>query len=342
MTKQAEVCPICKSNELKSGLDLFYWRENRLHFSDCAGCGLTFANPMPSDDLISRGNSALVRLYHQGKTFDQEFREARQAYLRGKVLALKLNRWKKRGRFLELGCYQGFFSLGVKDHCDWEVETLEIAPELAQFVEQKLKIRCHNGTLEKTKLTASSYDFILCHDLIEHINEPIEFLERVSSLLKPGARLQIITPNTIQDFAFNRRACAAGTPPTILLNHIMNFSPTSLQIALEKKGLKLKKFYCYGILHALKDFGFFGMGKPGNIPKGPSLEETLKLESHSLLNQWTEEKISQLRSHPKVSWIYAVWKEMIPSLFQAKIPARLGIGHEIYAMAEKPQSFLRS
>lgn len=331
----AKNCPICESPNLKKGIDLYYWRENLLHFSDCGGCNLTFANPMPSDELISQGNSALVRLYHQGKSFEQDFREARQSYLRGKVMALKLKSWKKRGRFLELGCYQGFFSLGVQDHCDWEVETLEIAPTLANFVENSLKLKCHKGTLETVDLPEQSYDFILCHDLIEHINQPKKFLKRLSALLRPSGRLQIITPNTLQDFAFNRRAFEAGTPPTILLNHIMNFSPKSLRLALENQGLTIKKMYCYEILHSLKDFGFFGLGKPGKISKGPSMFETLKLSEMSLLDQWTPEKIATLRAHPKVSWGYAFWKELLPNLFQAKVPASLGIGHEIYALAEK-------
>lgn len=306
-----------------------------MNFDDCGNCGLTFANPMPSDDLISQGNAALVRLYHQGKSFSQEFREARQSYLRGKMFARTLRRWKKHGRFLELGCYQGFFALGVKDNCDWEVETLEIAAPLASFVREKLGLTCHEGTLESAELKQGSYDFVVCHDLIEHINQPTIFLKQLGGLLAPGGRVQILTPNTIQDFAFNRRAHKAGTPPTILLNHIMNFSPTALRLALELSGLRVRKMYCFDIRHALKDFGIFGLGKPGKIPAGPSLRETLQLPERTLLSEWNPARLQELRQHPKTGIAYGIFKEVLPKWFRMRVPPALGIGHEIFAVAER-------
>lgn len=329
-------CPVCGSSKLQNSLELRYWRENRLSFSDCVDCRLTFANPMPSDALITKGNEALVRLYHRGRSFEQEFRDARQAYLRGKVLAAKLRGWKKRGRFLEIGSYQGFLSLGVKENCAWDVETLEIAPALAEFTRSTLGIPCHQGTLETSELKKGSYDFILCHDLIEHINKPEEFLLQLSALLAPGGRVQILTPNTIQDFAYNRRAHAAGKAPTIVLNHIMNFSPVSLKIALEKAQLRIRKMHCYGVKHALKDFGVFGLGQPDPNPQSPSIAETMQLPLNSLLGEWTPVRLQQLREHPKTSWNYAFWKEILPAFFRLKLPPALGIGHEIYALAEKP------
>jgi SAM-dependent methyltransferase len=291
---------------------------------------------MPSDQLITQGNEALVRLYHQKRSFEQEFRDARQAYLRGKVLSRKLKSWKKKGRFLEIGSYQGFYSLGIKDHCDWQVETLKIAPALAEFTQNTLEIPCHQGTLESASLPKGCFDFILCHDLIEHINHPDLFLQRLSGLLAPGGRVQILTPNTLQDFAYNRRAHAANKTPTIVLNHIMNFSPKSLKIALERAELRIRSMHCFGVKHVLKDFGVLGLGKPDPNPQSPSLNESLKLPLRSLLQDWNPSRIQELRNHPKTSWSYAWWKEILPNSFKIRVPHQLGIGHEIYALAEKP------
>ncbi len=328
-------CPICDSSQLASNLVLRYWQENPLDFSECADCGLCFANPMPGEKLLTDGNGALVRYYHRGRSTDQEFREARQAYLRGKLFAQRLRRWKKQGRFLEIGCYQGFFALGVKDHCEWEVETLEIAPALVSFVRNTLGITCHEGTLENNDFHQNGFDFIVCHDLIEHINRPKDFLASLHGALRPGGKVEIITPNTTQDFAFNRRAYARGQTPTILLNHIMNFSPTALRLALESSGFTLQKFYCYGVKHALKDFGCFGLGQPGLLPAGPSLQETLRLPQEDLLSFWSQEQLQALRTHPKVSFWYGLWREILPRLARLRMPAGWGIGHEIYALVVK-------
>jgi len=329
-------CPICGSEKLTSAFDLHYWRENRLSYSDCQACGATFADPMPSDELISKGNNALVRLYQQGSSPEQEFREARQAYLRGKLLARKLSRWKRKGRLLELGCYHGFFSLGVKENSDWEVEGLEISTELSSFVNDTLGIHCYLGTLEGAKLPDASFDFVVCHDLIEHINQPQVFLKKLSAIMAPGGRVQIITPNARQDLAYARRAFAAGMPITMLLNHIMYFRTGTLKLALQNVGLDPIKLYCYDVRHALKDFGCFGLGKPERGANAPSIEETLKLQEKKALSHWTPEKLKELRHHKKTSLAYGFVKETLPKALTFHMPPRLEIGHEIYALAEKP------
>lgn len=333
--KRFETCPVCDSPEIRFELKIHYWREYPLDFSECRKCGACFANPMPANEVISDGNEALVRLYQQGRTFENEFRDARQAYLRGRLLAKKLSRWKKKGKLLDLGCYNGFLPLGIRDHSEWEVEGLEISVELSKFIRDKLGIVCHQGTLETLRLPANQYDFIICHDLIEHINQPHEFLREIWRVLKTGGRIQIITPNAIQDLSFAKRAYRAGTPLTMLLNHILYFSPRALRTALEKTGLEVRQLYGYDIRYALKDFGFFGMGQPKNIPPSPSMRDTLKLGMKDILQQWDEEKIAELRRHKKVSPLYGFFKETLPKSLTIHVPESIRIGHELYALAEK-------
>lgn len=333
---KAQQCPICDSKNLKFALKIYYWKEFLLDFDECLGCGATFANPMPTDEMISTGNDALVRLYQKDKTTDQEFREARQAYLRGKVLAKKLSSWKPSGRALELGCYHGFFSLGLKENSKWEVEGLEISEKLGNFINRQLGFKCHVGLLENLNLPENSYDFIICHDLIEHINQPHQFIKQLSRILKPGGRIQIITPNCYQDLAFNRRIYENGMTPTMLLNHILYFTPRALQIALEKAGLRVKKMYCYDVRYTLKDLGYFGMGKvPSKVDEPLSAKETLQIKPNETLDFWSEKTLQELRTHKKVSSWYGFIKETLPQFFTFKVPPALKVGHEIFAVGEK-------
>lgn len=334
--KKQETCPICGSDQLTAAFQAHYWRENLLYYSDCQSCGATFANPMPSNEVISQGNNALVRLDQQGRSLEQEFREARQAYLRGKLLAQKLTRWKRKGRLLELGCYHGFFSLGVKENSEWEVQGLEISTELCTFMKEVIGIHCYLGTLEEAVLPENHFDFIVCHDLIEHINQPQIFLKKLSLILSQGGRVQIITPNAKQDLAYTRRAYAAGLPITLLLNHIMYFRTPTLRLALKNVGLNPIQLYCYDVRYALKDFGCFGMGKPVAGDATPSIKETLQLQEKKTLSLWTSEKIQELRNHKKTSWQYGFIKETLPQAFSIRVPASWEVGHEIYALAEKP------
>ena len=292
---------------------------------------------MPDDDAITLGNDALVRFYEVNKTKETEFREARQAYLRGKLLGKKLMRWKRGGRSLELGCYHGFYSLGIKDHSDWSVEGVEISSKLGNFINSKLKLKCHVGLLEGLKLPDNSYDFIICHDLIEHINQPDLFIKEVARILKPGGRIQIITPNAYQDLAHSRRMFIAGLTPHMLLNHICYFTPEGLRLALERSGLKVVKQYSYYIQHVLKDFGWFGMGKVDSSKntKIPSAREMLQTPMNPEIEIWSDQTLHELRTHKKVGTLYGFVREVLPALFTVHVPASLKIGHEIYALAEK-------
>lgn len=333
--EKTTTCPICQGDVLRPAFQLRYWRENLLDYSDCPDCGATFANPMPSNELISRGNDALVRLYQQERSPEQEFREARQAYLRGKMLARKLSHWKRQGRLLELGCFHGFFSLGIKENSDWEVAGLEISTELSSFVQNTLGVPCYLGTMEEAPLPNDHFDFVVCHDLIEHINQPQIFLRKLSSILRPGGRVQIITPNGKQDLAYTRRSHAAGIPLTMLLNHILYFRTGTLRRALQGVGLQPIRLYCYDVQHALKDFGLFGMGKPQAGGASPSMEEALRLDEKKTLSFWTPKKIDELRRHRKTSLAYGLVKETLPRALTLRVPAALEVGHEIYCLAEK-------
>ncbi len=340
-------CPVCNSPQISKSFKTYYWKEYEFQFFDCAKCDASFANPMPSDELISRGNSALVHQSKINRSSESEFREARQAYLRGKLFARQLMKWKKRGKLLELGCFNGFFALGVQDHSDWNVEGLEISSELQAFVQNDLKIKCHLGTLEEARLPKNSYDFIVCHDLIEHINRPQLFLEQISSILAPGGRIQIITPNGIQDLAFFRRAHRQGITLNMQLNHILYFSPKTLKKALNRAGISTKKLYCYDLRYVLKDFGILGLGKPTSTPPLPSLTEALSRQfdpkndqkidrsNETVLPFWTPEKLNELRSHTKTSFAYGFFKETLPRAFRLKVPYPLPLGHEIFALGEK-------
>lgn len=331
-------CPICQSPHLKFELSLHYWREYLLNYEKCDECGATFSNPFPTETVISKGNSALVKHYESKKTFEDDFKDARQAYLRGRLLAQRLMRIRKKGRLLDLGCYSGFLLLGVKEHSDWEVEGLEISDTLSQFIQNKLGITCHNGTLESLKLKENQYDFILCHDLIEHIHQPNEFLLQINRILAPGGKIEIITPNAIQDFAFPKRAYEQKQTFTMLLNHIMMFSPKALSTALKSAHLKINRFYLYDIRNALKDFGYFGHHQIPELPRGLSIEETLQIDSSPNWHLWDQNQLQRLRTHQKVSARYGFIRETLPRFFTLPLPPSWGVGHEIYALAEKPHA----
>jgi hypothetical protein len=115
----------------------------------------------------------------------------------------------------------------------------------------------------------------------------------------------------------------------------MYFAPTTLKLALESVGISVQKLYCYDVRYVLRDFGWFGLGKPTAARSVPDMKSTLRLEEKNLLSLWTPEKLKELRTHPKTSLAYGWYKEVLPQAFKLHVPYQLGIGHEIYALGER-------
>lgn len=329
-----QACPCCASTDFNFSFVMTYWRDYPLRFHDCKNCEASFANPMPSDDLITRGNNALVSLAHQNRTFESEFKDARQAYLRGRIFAEELKKIKESGRLLEVGCYDGFFLAGVRDHSQWQVEGVEIATEVAKFAGEKLGLTVHQGTLESLG-QLKTYDFIRCHDLIEHINDPSQFFKKISDLLKSNGRIEVITPNAFQDLAFARRAFESKKTLNMVLNHVIYYSPLSIKKAFERVGVNIEEIYCYDIRHTPKDLNWLGLGENLNLPIPQGMPTTLDTKNISKKHEWTSDELSQLRTHFKTSKFYGWIKEIIPKALQIKVSPRFKIGHEIFARGIK-------
>lgn len=101
------------------------------------------------------------------------------------------------GRVFEIGCGTGetLSHLKLIGRCDW-VGGLEIFPAAAQLARRKLDLVLE-GNIEKIDLPFedNSFDAILCLDVLEHLLEPWNVIQRMHKLLKPGGILICSIPN---------------------------------------------------------------------------------------------------------------------------------------------------
>lgn len=111
-----------------------------------------------------------------------------------------------KGRALELGCFEGEFTrkLAAVYH---DLTTVEGSSELIA------KARATNPQHVKFVLSrfedfepTETFDAIFLIHTLEHIDEPVELLRRITSWLSPGGQLYLITPNA---HAASRRIAVA-------------------------------------------------------------------------------------------------------------------------------------
>lgn len=106
-----------------------------------------------------------------------------------------INNLYKGGKrnLLDLGCGPGFVSSAINDN--WTKYGLEISKKAAEIAKKKYLSYVHIGPLESDTYLEEFFDLVLCHHVIEHVEDPIYFITNIHKILKTHGYLIIATPN---------------------------------------------------------------------------------------------------------------------------------------------------
>ena len=116
------------------------------------------------------------------------------------------------------------------------MEGVEIDQRAAEVARSKFGLRVHCGTLEGVcDRLSGSYDVVSLYHVLEHVLDPLPFLERVRGLLAPLGLVVLRTPNSASVAARCARGwwewCAAP-------EHVELYSPRSLRTILGRADLE--------------------------------------------------------------------------------------------------------
>ncbi len=99
--------------------------------------------------------------------------EEREQHLADLSRELAFVRGLRPGRLLDVGCGLGFFLSGVPDA--WDRHGVEVSAFAAGHAERWATI--HTGTLESAGYDEASFDVVVFHHVIEHLDDPLPTLE---------------------------------------------------------------------------------------------------------------------------------------------------------------------
>lgn len=122
------------------------------------------------------------------------------------------------GKYLDIGCY------GVDLNCK------HIEPQ-----RHNIKYRNHDLNSDVAMLPVS-VDVVWCHDVMQYIYSPVEFLGRVNSSMNMGGMLYLSVPSTINVV---HHMFKNYTPP----GHLNTFTITQLLYLLGLNGFDIKDYY---------------------------------------------------------------------------------------------------
>ena len=123
----------------------------------------------------------------------------------GEDLDFILELMKDRGPLcvLDLGCGTGFFSSRLAalghhaDLCDVSEEMIAEAEKFAaaQHTQQNMNFFCASAFELPCQITGRTYDLILCHAVMEWVEDQRKLLEIIKSRLSPGGELSLLVYN---------------------------------------------------------------------------------------------------------------------------------------------------
>ncbi len=215
-------CPICENKDVFNLIET--WKEYKLYH--CNSCDVIFSHPMKNPGSKWYEES---ELYILGKTLSHTTISwhHEQFIQDGKVFGDSL---------LDVGCGNGIFikeaqRLGYKVvGIDFDRENIRIARERFGLSEvfpltfEELIASYHN----------KKFDVITFFEVLEHMDNPNNFIKLIKTGLKPGGHIILSVPNRER---FLDPLGDGDYPP----NHLTRWNASSLSSFLEKSGFEIIK-----------------------------------------------------------------------------------------------------
>lgn len=143
----------------------------------------------------------------------------------------------KSDNLLEIGSSVGYFPRAVKkyvkDVCGIEYNTQE-----AEYAAKVKRIKTSNKALKDSEFNDVKFNHICLFQLLEHIPNPIAFLQELKEYLTPGGYIHIEIPN-IMDPLVNLFDNKEFRDFFYQSPHLYYFDPQTLESIINKTGLKI-------------------------------------------------------------------------------------------------------
>ncbi len=275
-------CPICPEGESRPiavGEDFEYRTSPDTFLAmQCVSCGLVYLRLRPAESELGR---IYPPEYH---AFDFSAEKFGLAFtVRRRLEARRLLRFCRGlapdARILDVGCGDGFHLKLLRDFGapTWQLEGVDTS-DLAVAAGRRAGLVMHQGAVETLDHLHGRYDMALLIATVEHVAHPVQVLDSVRKLLRPGGRVAVVTDNAA---AWSRRLFEGRHWGGYHFpRHFHLFTPPALRQAASLAGLSVVRLdtivspvnWVYSIRNKLVDHGApgwlvnrFSLASPGSL-----------------------------------------------------------------------------
>jgi SAM-dependent methyltransferase len=191
------VCPLCRSPDYTpyaTVQDRLMGIPGQFTLVRCTRCELHYLNPRPTMEELA---------HHYPRDYDPYttalpdelpfFRRLSVRYgLRKRCRAVQ--RFKRGGRLLEIGCANGLFLDAMRRVGSWHVQGVEVNEPAARYARERLGLDVVTGELADAEFPDEAFDAVAMWDVLEHVHDPQATLHEIYRVLKPDGVLILRLP----------------------------------------------------------------------------------------------------------------------------------------------------
>lgn len=236
-TKQSLFCPVCEREiqskyvrKYRGNSELF----NKKELYQCLECRVVFINPLPTPSELDQYYQINWRtntdIHSESKAMDMALEiqsDQRCDYL------IRHNILSPYSKVLDVGSGDGYFIQSIQNKGFKDIVFFAIDPSPICF--QKLKALGVNTFDSLQEVSERNFDLIILGEVLEHISEPILFLESLTELMKNGGHIYIDVPER------------DDTHKELFEPHVLFYSKESLLSLMEKMNLKVVHVTGFGV-----------------------------------------------------------------------------------------------
>lgn len=215
--------------------------------------GILQVSPMPkNDELIKWYENEYFTYDTSVKNQDLSISENSPSMISFKLINQAIKelsiRFKRPNKVLDLGCGDGFFSR-LFIQCGIDTYSADFTEKTVRHCSPSLlgKNRFESGDILNTRFFSNqTFDFVLVKNVLEHVIEPQNCLDKIRDYLSPEGIACITVPN---DYSIMHKQYLKGNnkveagffiPPT----HLNYFNTESIQSYLKKNNFTILDAFC--------------------------------------------------------------------------------------------------
>lgn len=221
-------CRICSSN------DVFLWRQASSHkLYECNNCQTRFVWPMPSSEELFnsyQSNKSPIEYYLKTQVADYRTFRSRQNY------------FKDCKSILDVGSNIGTFAKAVGPD---RVISIDLNKEAISLCRSSGLMAENKSVFE----IIGPFDGVHISEVLEHVPDPIQFLKQINSLLRPGGKLILTTPDS-----GSRLARSKNWHALLPDEHLYYYTRATIRMILRSAGfinIKIRPSWRYRTLYSV-------------------------------------------------------------------------------------------